>query len=163
MASDASKEPLYGTMDRREKTVGIEKGPTLCPDGMPTEYAAGYRISSSVVNRVSKYRARRALVPVPMAMSLSFCSPRAHWVVVSLVLAHNLPAEVDKNLVYVCSPSSAGLVIWDVSPILGDLERPRTWYHTILLQVRLVSYQDHRDVVIFFDPPYLLSELREFV
>jgi hypothetical protein len=85
-----------------------------------------------------------------------------HMPVVSLVLVHDLPTQINKNFIDVRSSSRGSFIIRHIPPVLGDLEGAWSWYRAILLEVRLVSYEDHRHVVIFLYSSYLLSQLSEF-
>lgn len=75
-----------------------------------------------------------------------------------LILADDLPAEIDKGLVDVCSSSRTRLKVGHI-PLARNGKGSRARHGTVFLQVRLVANEHHGYVAVLLDAAYLLPQL----
>ena len=97
----------------------------------------------------------------------SFPSPSLELLIAHLgqvhIFADDLSAKIDKDLVDVGSPSSGGLVIRSIAPALRQLVRHLPRYSAVVLEIRLVAYDDEGDTWVVLDANDLLSQLGQFM
>lgn len=75
------------------------------------------------------------------------------------VLADDLTAEIDKDLVDIGSSTGRRFIVGRVSPQLRDLKCLGPGHDSVLFQIRLVANDDQRDVLVVLDANDLLSQV----
>lgn len=78
------------------------------------------------------------------------------------IFADDLPAEIHKRFVHICSSPRAGFVIMYVAPALADCKRSRPGNHPIFFQVRFVAHNDQWYLRVILDADDLVSKFVEF-
>jgi len=97
----------------------------------------------------------------PRRPSLS-CMLLIH-LVADIVFLQDLPTQIQKDFVDICTPPSRGLEVWFLAPGLCQLEGSGSRYGTVVLHVGLVAHHNKRDIIVLLDATDLLPQFSEFV
>jgi len=62
--------------------------------------------------------------------------------IATLILLDYLPAEVDENVVDVCSSLGGRFVVWFLAPTLSELKRSGSRHNSVILHIGFVAYYD---------------------